>query len=456
MHLILKRHGQRCVQGAVALLLSLAIWTGQTAHAANNEIVGAALKQLAQEKPISTGSAFVDANRERLPAFYASRSFKPVWSRDSGPKGKARALLRELQTSAAHALKPEFYGTADIEKLMASEAPRDLARLDFLLSGALVDYAHDMLNGRTTTSGNLDTNKVQPILVKPAKLIEQAAESGDLRQVIGGLVGKDRRYLRLVTKMVELKRMRQTGLWPQGDVCASPETMRLALALTGDLPFSAARKKGRMDKQLRQAIQAFQARNGLDADGTVGPATARALKEPLVARISRLKVNIERRRWQNRVGDGVMMYFNITDGAMKLVENDRNVGSLRLENDEKLLRDLPTFYGQIVAVQRSDLDKKSPLRLIFEATDQSVKLPQNSGFAVSENSDIAVSHLARVLGAKDKAGLRGLKAGMTMRLEKPLPLFVTYLTSWATRDGTLSVRADVYNRDPQVASQLGL
>ncbi|MEL6735717.1 MAG: peptidoglycan-binding protein [Pseudomonadota bacterium] len=434
-------------------LVALSIALTVPAHATNNEIVGAALKQLAQEKPISTGSSFADANRDRIRAFYASRSFKPIWSRDNGPKGKARALLRELQTSTAHALSPALYGTAEIEKLMASTQPDDLARLDFLLSGALVDYAHDLLNGRATTAAALDTNKVVPILLDPAKLIEEAAESGDVRQVIGNIVGKDRRYLRLVSKMVEFIRMQASGFWPTGDIAKSTKDMRRALALTGDMALERATSDAPMDGPLREALKLYQARNGLSADGTVGPATARALTKPLAERIKKLKVNVERRRWQNKPSKGAMVYFNIIDQSLKLVKDDRTVGSLDLVEDAALFRELPTFYGTITAVSRPQDGTQSALSLQFSA--DAAQLPQNTGFRISGDAAGALNGLATILSPEDLATLRGLKPGGKATLSKPVPLFVTYLTAWATRDGTLQLREDVYDRDSVVATKLG-
>jgi len=440
----------------VVVLCFAVLLTFAPAQAANNEVVGAALKQMALEKPISTGSSFADANRNRVRAFYASRSYKPIWSRDSGPKGKARALLRELQTSTAHALSPSLYGTAEIEKLMASKKPRDLARLDFLLSGALVDYAHDLLNGRATTAGVLQANKIKPILLEPAKLIEEAAESGDLRQLISGIVGKDRRYLRLVTKMVEFTRMQASGLWPGGDIARSPATMRRALALTGDLPISEAGKKSGMDRRLREAVRRYQARNGLEADGRVGPATARVLSEPLASRITKLKVNIERRRWQNRRQDGAMIYFNIIDKSLKLVDADRTVGSLELVEDDALFRALPTFYGTVTSVSRPAKDGSATLILSFGATDGSASLPNGAGFSLTGGSDTVTAALSKILSDEDQTRVEKLKPGKSVDLAKPIPLFVTYLTAWATRDGTLQLRPDVYNRDSVVETKLGL
>ena len=42
---------------------------------------------------------------------------------------------------------------------------------------------------------------------------------------------------------------------------------------------------------------------------------------------------------------------------------------------------------------------------------------------------------------------------LNIRLKKKVPLFWVYITGWATRDGTVQFRRDIYRRDDsQVAS----
>ena len=51
------------------------------------------------------------------------------------------------------------------------------------------------------------------------------------------------------------------------------------------------------DPALAAAVQAFQARHGLAADGALGAGTLAELNVPIAARLSQLRVNLERGRW---------------------------------------------------------------------------------------------------------------------------------------------------------------
>ena len=54
------------------------------------------------------------------------------------------------------------------------------------------------------------------------------------------------------------------------------------------------------DPPLKQSLVAWQARNGLEADGVVGPATRARLAEPAATRLARIEANLERWRWLPR------------------------------------------------------------------------------------------------------------------------------------------------------------
>ena len=141
-------HRPRLMLDMIAALAVICFAAAVPAHAADNEAVGAEVAAIFASGKVETGSQAADAQIENVRAYYETRSFKPVWTRDSGPKGKAKALLAELKSSAVHALSPQFYNVPEIEQLMTASDPASLAKLDLLLTGSFVDFAGDLRNGR--------------------------------------------------------------------------------------------------------------------------------------------------------------------------------------------------------------------------------------------------------------------------------------------------------------------
>ena len=105
--------------------------------------------------------------------------------------------------------------------------------------------------------------------------------------------------------------------------------------------------------------------------------------------------------------------------------------------------DLPTFYGDVVSIERLGSSSKPRIRLQFLrdklAGDDTAKTGE---LVLDDTKGKARALLQQSLLAADKASLKKLGAGKKMKLAAPVDLFVTYLTVWATRDGRIQFRPD--------------
>jgi murein L,D-transpeptidase YcbB/YkuD len=88
------------------------------------------------------------------------------------------------------------------------------------------------------------------------------------------------------------------GALKPGITDARVPLLRRRLGITGDLPgASAADSSARYDAMVKTGVRTFQERHGLSVDGTVGPATLRALNVPVTARLDQIRATLERCRW---------------------------------------------------------------------------------------------------------------------------------------------------------------
>jgi murein L,D-transpeptidase YcbB/YkuD len=435
----------RIVVSVLALFLAMA----RPVAALENEAVGAAIGHLFTAGQADTGSAGANSAIAEIRDFYAARGFKPVWVRDAGPKAKAKALLAELKISAAHGLSPKFYRTAEIEALMGSGDPMQLARLDMLLTGAFSEYAADLANGRVTSRVEPSLNAVEPVAIAVTGFVAKAEQSGNLRELAGGLLAADERYVRLMAKLAEFARLEASGKWPKIAVDGKPvaagrsdarmEKIRLLLALAGDLDLALLNGGTVHDEKTQAAVRAFQSRHGLPATGDIDAATLGEMATPIARRIAQIRLNLERRRWQNRELAADHLYINLADMQARLARAGREDKFFRVAAQDGLDK-LPTFFGQIVAVKNAG----SPdARLVV----RSPNLSMLAGAAGQET--LAVEGFADLV-----AGVLDGNAGPNGELARPVEVFVTYLTAWANRDGTIEFRPDRFDRDPVLAGLL--
>lgn len=411
---------------ALAPLLLLAAMQ-QPSPAATNDAVAAKLEALFVAENVETGSKDVNARIEEVRRYYASRSYKPVWVRDDGPKGKAKALLQELKISSVHGLNPRFYNVQEIESLLSSSDAQDLARADMLLSGAVVEFGRQLRNGKVGPQTEGAFNGVRPVELDPAKYVEGAADAGNFRQYASGFLNADDRYVRLISKLVEYARIDLSHIWPRIDAKGSPDfsQIRDLLILTGDLPPAPRDPDSFSDERFVGAIKHFQTRNSLKVSGKLDAATLAQMAVQPGDRIRQIKVNLERRRWQNLPLAPDHIYVNLADRSARIVVAGETAAYGDIENADEL-RDIPTTYGVV--------------RTAAEAGGKAT-VEITPDYAPPRKSDPFRLRLALQKGVALPAGMQ---------------VFVTYITAWVSSDGELYFAEDKLGRDKAVAEALEL
>ena len=395
--------------------------------AATNDAVAARLEALFVADRVETGSKDVNSRIEEMRGYYASRSYKPVWVRDDGPKAKARALLQELEISAVHGLDPKFFNVAEIARLLGSSDAGDLARADMLLSGAVVEFGRQLRNGRVGPETRGAFNGVRPVELDPERYVEGAADAGNFRQYASGFLNADERYVRLISKLAEYARIDQSHLWPQirPQGPADFAKIRDLLMLTGDLPPAFAQAKSFRDSGVVSAIRNFQTRNSLDDTGKPDAPTLAQMAVQPGERIRQIKVNLERRRWQNLPLAANHIYVNLADRSARIVLDGETAAHGAIENFDEL-REIPTAYGALK-------------RVIGQGGEATVEVtPQYPSPRKPEPFRIR------------------LKLPKGIELPPGMQVFLTYITAWVSSDGDLYFAEDTLGRDPAVAAALGL
>lgn len=438
----------------ILLAVLLLIWV-PGANAANNEAVGNELGILFATGKATSGLKYTDSHLAAIKRFYAQRNFKPIWVRDNGPKGKAKALVAEIRISAVHGLSPSFYNFDAIEKLMQEKAPEGLARLELLLTGSFVEFGRDLLNGRISAKVTGSMNAIVSHPVKPDAYIKEAESAGNLRDYMSGLLQSDKRYVRLIAKLSEFLRIDASGQWPlitsdiepvRADHTSKPMNLfRKLLVLTGDLPFSAMAGGNTHDQISIRAVKSYQLRHGLPQTGDIDRETILAMSVPVASRIRQIRINLERRRWQvHAIGDS-HVYINLADQSLRIVNAGKTVAVHKLLKNANLVN-VPAFVGSI------EFDKQNAAAKPLK--DMAVNSDFISSFSLADKTQ-SISVLSYLDFVKDIDNFVK-QSKNTPDQPVSLPLFVTYVTAWATKDGRMHFRKDIYNRDRNLATLLGL
>ena len=114
---------------------------------------------------------------------------------------------------------------------------------------------------------------------------------------------------------------------PKGLLAALEEFA--TLAVEGDAPPDPLRPD-LFDAPLRKALAGWQARNGLDDDGVLGPATLRRLNVPVQERLGQIEANMERWRWMPRALPADRLEIDTGGGVGALYREGRVVHAFRV------------------------------------------------------------------------------------------------------------------------------
>jgi murein L,D-transpeptidase YcbB/YkuD len=369
---------------AIVLLPSLAALAAVPVPAA---VPGAVAAEQAGAVDVAIAARLVDDSRlvagqstnlTQLRRFYAQRGFEPVW-RDLAP---VQALLAVLRDAESDGLSLADYHIDSIAGRLEAAGMAERVELELLLSDAAMAYGAHLRAGRVVPRMVSSDLAVTPQAVDVFALAEGLARSSDPAAVLAALRPVRPEYTALKALLARYKAVEKAGGWPVIRAGRDPglKDLRRRLAATGDLDARAAAGGGdAMDPAVRKAVETFQARHGLTADGSLNAATLAALNVPVADRIAQVVVNMERARWMPEDFGDRYVLVNIPDFTLKAVDNGKVALDMRVIVGTKVRR-TPIFDSSITSVMLNPT-WTVPVKLARE--DYLPKLMADPGFLAS-------------------------------------------------------------------------
>lgn len=161
----------------------------------------------------------------------------------------------------------------------------------------------------------------------------------------------------LEKSLSQYRQLAAKGGWPQvppgltlhaGEQHERIPVLRQRLIASADLPDSAG-QGDLFDEVLKEAVQRFQTRHGLTADGAVGARTLNELNVPINERILQLAASLARCQPLPLLLEDRHILINIADFTLKLFEDGKLLLSMPVIVG-KTYRQTPVFNGRISSI----------------------------------------------------------------------------------------------------------
>jgi murein L,D-transpeptidase YcbB/YkuD len=481
-------------------------------------VAGAACSQARSPQAQAFEAGFND-QLARLPAeqqadvraFYLQTGWAPVWTAP-----RLRALQEAAGRAERHALPAsDFF---DFVGLAADPASGEIRT-----TAAALAYARVLAEGRVVPETVEDLWEMRKNRVDLPTGLYGAIQQNNILDWIEGLAPQDLGYSGLSAGYVRYRRLiRDGGGWPAFRVGATIEpgmsdpripVLIQRLAAEGDIERSAAARltaEGLVyGPELQRAVQGFQTRHGLVADGRIGTGTQRSLSASPEDRARQIALNLERRRWLDRNVSPERIEVNVAAAIMVYWKDGKPVHSNRvvvgtpqnqtpslekpfasvvanppwyvpagIARNEILPRGAAYMRSQNMYVQNGQvIQRAGPTAALgyvkFELQDSyAIFLHDTPSKAAFNNAYRHRSHgcvrvqnaveFARLLLQPDPEKLAEFDAAQvsrkTERIQtgREIGVRLLYWTAFVDGQGRVAFREDVYERDAKLAQALGI
>jgi murein L,D-transpeptidase YcbB/YkuD len=297
--------------------------------------------------------------------YYESQQFQPAWQ----DPARLDALITSLGEMRDDGLEPDDYHYEALKSYrldlrMNRLTVEDRADLDLVATDAFMLSLYHLFMGK------VDPQKLSPQWnfsqrpLPPGAGLERLAQrlaAGEIAETYAAARPQHVWYQRGRERLREYRAIAAAGGWPSlaegptlkpGVQDPRVPVLRQRLRITKDLAATSAAPPADAllyDAELATAVQNFQERHGLTADGAVGPGTRAALNVPVEARIDQIRVNLERARWTLHEIKGEFVLVDVAGFYASYFRNDEPVWTSRVVVGRDQ-RETPIFRSTITYV----------------------------------------------------------------------------------------------------------
>jgi murein L,D-transpeptidase YcbB/YkuD len=270
------------------------------------------------ERNLLIGGERVDA--DALGRFYQARNSELAWSGNPKAQSNADIALGALSHAEEQGLNKSKYHLAQLSRRGPHE---DASDFDLLLSDAMLRYMGDLHSGRIAASTLYRDVSLPLKSFDAVAALTGALAGGTLETMLTAIAPQHREYARLTVALAKYRKVAAAGEWPQlpkADVKPGTTDPRIESLRVRLMREDAALTADSNEQDVMNALRRYQARNGLEADGKLGPQTLGMLNVTAAERVAQIEANMDRWRWLPAELEPRYIMVNAADATLQVFE----------------------------------------------------------------------------------------------------------------------------------------
>lgn len=237
------------------------------------------------------------------------------------------------------------------------ESPEAQKAADQLLTLAALNYISDMKGERLKPHSVDSNIHVKDVVIDEAELLKSYVSLTDHCGWIHSLAPSTAEYQHLKQALAIYRQKQAEGGWPQlpqgtklekGDQGPLVETLKAQLVAQDSLS-SDEQASDIFDEKLEETLKNYQTLHGLEVDGKVGPTTLAALNTSVEEKIKAIIVSMEEQRWLPSPLPSRYVLVNIPGFYLKAVSNGEPVFFMPIITGKEY-RKTPVFNTKMIEV----------------------------------------------------------------------------------------------------------
>ena len=320
---------------------------------------------------------------DTLKYFYSSKNFKPVFIKSFEDKEILYSLLIVLEKAVEHGLNPEQYHYSKIvdefskavDTLPNPQRYSQLAKTELLLADAVLKYSYNLRYGLIDPRELFPDSYFLPIDDSSKGDLLQPLAQKNIIEYLENIQPKSKRYKDLQSALKYYNRFSKLE-WPaipipakKIEVGSRDSVISLIIKRLITLEYIDTLKvqlaePSVYDSSLVEYVKSFQRINGLSDDGVIGTSTVEKLNTTPQQYINKIKINLERFRWNDYTDTSQYVLVNIPDFRLFIVDKGNKffntkvcTGRKRPANYENQLK----YYKKTKRLQDRPDDWETPI-----------------------------------------------------------------------------------------------